>query len=145
MAMPRKDTVARISVSLPSRLLDELDLLVKRRGFHSRSQAVAALVRDGLVEMKAELGSGIMAGTINLVYDHRTRNLQAKLMGIQHKYYVMVVTSMHVHLENHHYLEVLLVQGPVKDLRKLADELASCKGVKYSKLQLAAEALPPLL
>ncbi|MCF3652384.1 nickel-responsive transcriptional regulator NikR [Synoicihabitans lomoniglobus] len=143
--MPRKDTVARFSVSLPSSLLDELDLLVKRRGFHSRSQAVAALAREGLVEMKSEEGSGTMAGTINLVYDYRTRNLQTKLMAIQHKYYVMVVTSQHVHLEHHHYLEVLLVQGPVEDLRKLTDELSACKGVKYCKLQLAAEALPPLL
>lgn len=143
--MPRKDTVARFSVSLPSSLLDELDLLVKRRGFHSRSQAVAALARDGLVEMKSEVGTGTMAGTINLVYDYRTRNLQTKLMAIQHKYYVMVVTSQHVHLEHHHYLEVLLVQGPVEDLRRLTDELAACKGVKYCKLQLAAEALPPLL
>lgn len=143
--MPRKDTLARFSVSLPSSLLDELDQLVKRRGFHNRSQAVAALAREGLVEMNTQLGSGTMAGTINLVYDHRTRNLQSKLMAIQHKYYLMVVTSQHVHLEHHHYLEVLLVQGPVPDLRKLADELTACKGVKYGKLQLAAEAMPPLL
>ena len=143
--MPTKDTVVRFSVSLPATLLDELDQLVTRRGFHSRSQAVAALTRDGLVQMKSEGGIGTMAGTINLVYDYRTRNLQTKLMGIQHKYFVMVVTSQHVHLEHHHYLEVLLVQGPVSDLQKLTDELGACKGVKYCKLQLAAEALPPLL
>jgi CopG family nickel-responsive transcriptional regulator len=86
-----------------------------------------------------------MAGTINLVYDYRKRNLQSRLMAIQHKYYLMVVTSQHVHLEHHHYLEVLLVQGPPAKLRELANELATCKGVKYCKLQLAAEALPPLL
>ncbi len=53
--MPRKDTLARFSVSLPSSLLDELDELVKRRGFQSRSQAIAALARDGLVELLFEL------------------------------------------------------------------------------------------
>ena len=143
--MPRKPTVARFSVSLPAGLLDELDEMVKRRGFQSRSQAVAGLARDGLVELQAELGTKTMAGTINLVYDYRKRNLQPRLMAIQHKYFVMVVTSLHVHLEHHHYLEVLLVQGPPPKLRQLADELATCKGVKYCKLQLAAEALPPLL
>jgi CopG family nickel-responsive transcriptional regulator len=143
--MPRKDTLARFSVSLPSSLLDELDELVRRRGFQSRSQAVAALARDGLVELEAELGTKSMAGTINLVYDYRKRNLQARLMAIQHKYYQMVVTSLHVHLEHYHYLEVLLVQGPPPELRKLADELIACKGVKSGRLQLAAEALPPLL
>jgi len=143
--MPRKQTVARFSVSLPADLLDELDEMVKRRGFQSRSQAIAALARDGLVDFQTELGTRSMAGTINLVYDYRKRNLQPRLMAIQHKYFMMVVTSLHVHLEHHHYLEVLLVQGPPPKLRQLADELATCKGVKYCKLQLAAEALPPLL
>jgi CopG family transcriptional regulator, nickel-responsive regulator len=143
--MPRKETVARFSVSLPASLLDELDEMVQRRGFKSRSQAVAGLARDGLVELQAELGTRTMAGTINLVYDYRKRNLQARLMAIQHKYYLMIVSSMHVHLEHHHYLEVLLVQGAPREVRQLADEMATCKGVKYCKLQLAAEALPPLL
>lgn len=143
--MPRKETVARFSVSLPARLLDELDEMVKRRGFHSRSQAVAALARDGLVDLQTELGTKSMAGTINLVYDYRKRNVQSKLMAIQHKYYLMVVSSMHVHLEHYHYLEVLLVQGAPKELRNLAHEMAACKGVKYCKLQLAVEAMPPLL
>ena len=57
----------------------------------------------------------------------------------------MVVTSMHVHLENHHYLEVLLVQGPAGDLRKLANKLGGCKGVKHARLHLTATAMPPLL
>ena len=143
--MPRKETVARFSVSLPASLLDELDEMVKRRGFHSRSQAVAALARDGLVDLQTELGTRSMAGTINLVYDYRKRNVQARLMAIQHKYYLMVVSSMHVHLEHYHYLEVLLVQDAPKELRNLAHEMAACKGVKYYKLQLAAEAMPPLL
>ena len=143
--MPRKETVARFSVSLPASLLDELDEMVKRRGFHSRSQAVAALARDGLVDLQTELGTKSMAGTINLVYDYGKRNVQSKLMAIQHKYYLMVVSSMHVHLEHYHYLEVLLVQGAPKELRNLANEMAACKGVKYCKLQLAVEAMPPLL
>ena len=102
--MPRKETVARFSVSLPAGLLDELDEMVQRRGFQSRSQAVAALARDGLVDLQTELGTKSMAGTIDLVYDYRKRNLQARLMAIQHKYYLMVVSSMHVHLEHYHYL-----------------------------------------
>jgi hypothetical protein len=86
--MPRKPTVARFSVSLPADLLDELDVMVRRRGFQSRSQAIAALARDGLVELQSELGTRSMAGTINLVYDYRKRNLQSRLMAIQHKYFV---------------------------------------------------------
>ncbi|HEX9782235.1 MAG TPA: nickel-responsive transcriptional regulator NikR [Opitutaceae bacterium] len=138
------DKVARFSVSLPQSLLDELDEMVARRGYQSRSQAVAALARDGLVEFASQLGTASVAGTISLVYDYRKKGLQARLAAIQHKYFILVVTSMHVHLEHHNYLEVLLVQGPASELRKLADELVTCRGVKNGRLNLTATAMPPL-
>lgn len=142
---PKRDKTARFTVSLPESLLDELDEMVRRRGYASRSQAVAALARDGLVDYAATVGTGTVAGTISLVYDHRQAGLQAKLAAIQHKFFLMVVTSMHVHLEHHNYLEVLLVQGPANKLQALADELVTVRGVKQGKLTLTATALPPLL
>jgi len=144
--MPRRrPSLARFSVSLPSDLLDELDDMVEQRKFPNRSHAIAEMAREQLIQHEQELGTERMAGTITLVYDYRKRNLQRKLADIQHRNYLMVVTSMHVHLENHHYLEVLLVQGPARTLRELADTLAACKGVKHAKLSLTATAMPPLL
>jgi CopG family transcriptional regulator, nickel-responsive regulator len=144
-AAPKPDRLARFTVSLPESLLAELDEMVRRRGYASRSQAVATLARDGLVEYAAQFGTSSVAGTISLVYDHRKAGLQAKLAAIQHRYYLMVVTSMHVHLEHHQYMEVLLVQGPADKLQALADELVTVRGVKQGKLTLTATALPPLL
>jgi len=141
----RSDKVARFSISLPESLLDELDAMVASRGFQSRSQAVAALARDGLVEFASEVGTGSVAGTISLVYDYRKKDLQARLAEIQHRYYLLIVSSMHVHLEHHNYLEVLLVQGAANELRKLTDELVTCKGVKNGRLSLTSAAIPPLL
>lgn len=141
----KKPTVARFSVSLPSDLLDELDDLVKQRRFPNRSHAIAEMARERLLDHAQELGTESMAGTISLVYDYRKRNLQRRLADIQHQHYLMVVTSMHVHLEHSLYLEVLLVQGPARELRALSDLLASCKGVKLAKLSLTATAMPPLL
>lgn len=143
-ARPRPN-LARFSVSLPSDLLDELDDMVAKRKFPSRSHAIAEMAREQLTDHAQELGTKSLAGTITLVYDYRKRNLQRQLADIQHQNFLMVVTSMHVHLENHHYLEVLLVQGPARELRRLADTLASCKGVKHAKLQLTATAMPQLL
>jgi len=141
----KRPALARFSVSLPADLLNELDDMVTRRKFPSRSHAIAEMAREQLVQHAQELGTHRMAGTITLVYDYRKRNLQRKLADIQHRNYLMVVTSMHVHLEHHHYLEVLLVQGPARVLRDLADTLAACKGVKHAKLNLTATAMPPLL
>ena len=144
--MPRaRPKLARFSVSLPSDLLEEVDAMGARRKFPSRSHAIADMAREQLLEHTQELGTKSMAGTISLVYDYRKRNLQRKLADIQHENYLMVVASMHVHLEHHHYLEVLLVQGPARELRRLADKLAGTKGVKHARLHLTATAMPPLL
>lgn len=139
------EKVARFSISIPNDLAVQLDQMVEKRGFKNRSQAVADMVRSELTDLKSEAGTESMAGTISLVYDYRKRNLQTLLSAIQHRFYLLIVTSMHVHLEHHNYLEVLLVQGPAKQLRKLADEFATCKGVKSSKLQVTDVAIPPLL
>lgn len=145
--MPKTPTakVARFSVSLPANLLDELDDMVRRRKLPNRSHAIAEMAREQLVDHAQEIGTQRMAGTITLVYDYRKRNLQRKLADIQHQNYLMVVTSTHVHLEHHHYLEVLLVQGPARDLRHLADTLGACKGVKHARLNLTSTSIPPLL
>ncbi len=143
--MPKRDKIARFSVSLPESLLTQLDDMVQSRGYPSRSHAVAALTRDGLVDYAVQLGTKPVAGTISLVYDHTTKGLQAKLAAIQHNYYLMVVSSMHVHLEDHNYMEVLLVQGKADELQKLSNELATCRGVKTGKLNLTATTIPPLL
>jgi CopG family nickel-responsive transcriptional regulator len=143
--MAPREKVARFSISLPAGLAAQLDGMVGGRGFKNRSQAIAEMVRTHLSELKVEEGTGSTAGTISLVYDYRKRNLQTTLSAIQHKYYLLIVSSMHVHLEHHHYLEVLLVQGPPRQVRKLADELITCKGVQHGKLQLTAVGIPPLL
>ncbi len=143
--MSEKAKVARFSISLPAGLAAQLDDRVGTRGYKNRSQAIAEMVRSQLSELKIEAGTGSTAGTISLVYDYRKRNLQTTLSAIQHKYYLLIVSSMHVHLEHHHYLEVLLVQGPPRQVRQLADELTTCKGVKHGKLQLTAVGIPPLL
>jgi CopG family transcriptional regulator, nickel-responsive regulator len=143
--MGRKDSVVRFGISLPADLADHLDRTVARRGFKNRSQAITEMLRAQLSETEISDGTASTAGTISLVYDHRKRNLQSILQEIQHRYYLLIVTSMHVHLENHNYMEVLLVQGPQKKLQELADELTTCKGVKHAKLQLTAVGIPPLL
>lgn len=143
--MPPKDTVARFSISLPAGLAQQLDKTVTKRGFKNRSQAIAEMIRTQMSGHEVETGTASTAGTLSLVYDHRRRNLQAELSAIQHKYYLLIVSSMHVHLEHQNYMEVLLVQGPPKQLHELADELITVKGVKHGKLQLTAVGIPPLL
>jgi CopG family nickel-responsive transcriptional regulator len=145
MARPRKkSTASRISISLPSTLYDELDAMVAIRGYASRSEAISKMISERLVQHQQQLGRQIMAGTITLIYDHSKNGLQSRLMKIQHNYLKEIISSQHVHLENHHSLEVLLVQGPGFRLKRIADELITCRGVKHGYLNVTSTILPPI-
>lgn len=136
--------VSRISVSLPGALLEELDGMVTRRGFVSRSQAVSDMVNATLVEHKRKLGSQVMVGTITLHYDRSIPGLQKKLADIQFKYIDEVISSLHVHLSHDEMLEVILIQGRAQQLQEITDEMMTRRGVITGQLQVLAAAIPPI-
>ena len=98
----------RFSISMDGELVKRLDVMTRVKGFSNRSQAVSTLVEQGLIENEGRLGTHEIVGTITLVYDHHKRNLQAILTDIQHDSGNLVISTMHVHLNNHMCLEVLV-------------------------------------
>jgi CopG family nickel-responsive transcriptional regulator len=136
--------VSRISISLPESLLTQLDEMVRQRGFESRSQAVAEMVSRQVTAHKKELGSEVMAGTITLLYDHSTPQLQKSLADLQHEHISAVISSLHVHLMHSQTMEVILVQGPAAELQLLADMMITQRGVISGELQLNTTLLPQL-
>jgi len=130
----KKETVSRFSVSLPPSLLRQLDQMSGEKGYDNRSQSIADMIRDHLVEHRQRFGNEDIAGTITLVYDHHKPHLQATLTDIQHDHHDVILSTVHVHLDHHNCLEVLLVRGKAPVVRKIADELISAKGVKHGKL-----------
>ena len=136
--------VSRISVSLPEELVVDLDRMVARRGFESRSQAIGEMINQQLAEHQQQLGEEVMVGTVTLFYDHSTRGLQKQLADLQHQYIDEVISSLHVHLEHNQTMEVILVQGPAVKLQAIADEMITQRGVITGRLQLLAAGIPPL-
>lgn len=129
-----KAALCRFSLSMPEDLVAQLDSMCAAKGYESRSQAVADMVRDALVEHRANTGSREIAGNITLVYDHHKRNIQAQLTRIQHDHGPVVISTLHVHLDHHNCMEVLAVRGSAKTVRGLADRLIAVKGIKHGKL-----------
>lgn len=140
----KKQLAERISLSLPSELVRGLDGLVDCRGFSNRSQAVREMLHQELARQARDEGNEVLAGTITLFYDDSRPNLRSRLAEIQRAHIDEVISSQHVLLENRHTMEVLLVQGPARTLREIADELVSCKGVSTGGLSLTQSVLPPL-
>lgn len=130
----KKDPVTRFSVSLPGSLLKQLDAMARDKGYDNRSLAVADMIRGTLVEHEQQLGDRDIAGTITLVYDHHRPNVMEALTDLQHDHGATIISTLHVHLDHHNCLEVLVVRGPAAEVKSIADRLIAVKGVKHGKL-----------
>ena len=126
----------RFSVSMPAELVRQLDAMLHAKGFANRSQALGELVRARLVEHHQEAGDRELAGTITLVYDHHKPHLQTALTDIQHDHHGVIISTLHVHLDHHHCMEVLAVRGAAARIRSIADALTSAKGVQHGQLTI---------
>jgi len=79
-----------------------------------------------------------MVGTITLVYDHHVHDLAEKLTEQQHAHNDQIISSLHVHLDAHNCLEVLVSRGKASEVKRIADELLGVKGVKHGKLVMTS-------
>ena len=131
--------VTRFGVSLDEKLLRQFDRLIVRKGYANRSEALRDLIRESLVRDQWELGTEEAVGTITLVYDHDTRDLADKLTDLQHAHYESIVSTLHVHLDPHHCLEVLVLRGTARTLKEIADRLIGTRGVKHGTFSATTE------
>lgn len=123
--------VERFGVSMEGDLLAKFDRIIARKGYRSRSEAIRDLVRKQLVEQEWEDPKSEVVGTVTLVYPHHEHRLADGLAALQHRYHEAVVSSTHVHLDEGNCLEVVILRGKSKRVRKIADALVSTKGVRH--------------
>ncbi len=128
--------IARFGVSIDNQLIKKFDALIARKGYATRSEAIRDMIRDTLVEEEWESGEQETVGTITIVYNHHTRELDHALTGMQHKSFHQIISALHVHLDAHNCLEVLVVKGKSRAVKKIADRLIGTKGVKHGKLTM---------
>ena len=127
-------SLIRFGISLDRVLLERFDRLTDKKGYSSRSEAIRDLIRDSLVMEEWESDTVETVGTITIVYSHDTRELTDILMDLQHLYFHSIISSMHIHLDEHNCLEVIVVRGKAKDIKAIADRLIGTRGVKHGKL-----------
>ncbi|HOV64517.1 MAG TPA: nickel-responsive transcriptional regulator NikR [Spirochaetia bacterium] len=123
----------RFGISLESDLSDQFDEYIRERGYTNRSEAIRDLIRDALIKRLWSEGEAEAAGAAVIVYNHHLHELSKKLTDIQHDHFELVVSTMHVHLDHYNCLEVVLLKGKAKEIRKLADTLIAVRGVKHGQ------------
>jgi CopG family nickel-responsive transcriptional regulator len=129
--------IVRFSVSLEADLLEQFDRYCKEGKFATRSEAIRQLLRESLTAHAWESDAQDAAATLTIVYDHHRTHLADRLLELQHRHTDMVVSTMHVHLDHHNCLEVIVLRGRAGALQKVASELRGLKGIHKGQLVLA--------
>ena len=134
----------RVTISLPDTVYQQFEGLMQERGFQNRSQAISEVLTQHIADYYSLKGNRLMAGTITLFYDHKRYGIKQQIADIQHENIREVISSLHVLLQNSNTMEVILVQGPAKKLRQIANKLLAVKGVLTGRLNLTRTLMPPI-
>jgi len=128
--------IERIGVSLDKELLAAFDGLIGKRGYPSRSEAIRDLIRDQISTERLADPKAEAVATVFLVYEHHSTKLMGMLADLQHSHFLQVASSMHIHLDKHNCLEVIVLRGPVGEINKTAEHIISLKGVRFGRINL---------
>ena len=133
-----KDPMVRFSVAIGGELLQKFDQYRELHRHPNRSEAVRGLMRAALLEEVITNDESEAMGVVTLIYDHHASRISRRLTDLQHHHLDQVVTTTHVHLDERRCLEVILLRGPTRQIRDLADDLIGTKGVETGRLVLAS-------
>ncbi|OBV28874.1 nickel responsive regulator [Helicobacter sp. CLO-3] len=137
-----ENKVVRFSISLEPNLLALLDTRFLHKGYSSRSELVRDLIRQRLVEEQWKDKNEIQNAVLVIVYDHHQRELNQRIIDIQHKAGhegLEILCSTHVHIDLCNCLETIILRGMAQQIEQFALDLAGLRGVKFSKLTRASK------
>jgi CopG family nickel-responsive transcriptional regulator len=134
------DDIERISLTLPSSMVDRLDGIVDDWEYASRSEAIRDSLRDFFANYEWETGGEARHhGTIVVVHDHHVSGIADDLQTIQHEMADAITSVQHIHLSHDTCMETLVVEGAASDITELANRIRALRGVQQVKVVVVDE------
>lgn len=131
--------IIRVGVTFPPDLLKDLDEVIGKMGYESRSKAIHDAVRLFVSERKSlQEDESTQRGVLLMVYDHEVKGLESELTEVQHFYSSLISSTMHVHISKRDCLEAIAVRGKASAIRKLSSQLVTKRGVKILKTMIVS-------
>jgi len=130
--------LVRFGVSIDEKLLDRFDRHILEKGYVNRSEAIRDLIRDALVIDQIQDSEANSFGTLTIIYNHHHSDMSDKLNELQHNHFNNIVSTTHVHLDEHNCLEVLILKGKAGVIKSIADTILATKNVKHGRFVIAS-------
>ena len=121
-------------MSLPKKVLDEFDEVLKDRGYKARSKGIRDALKDYILRYQwMNEMEGERIGLITVIYDHHFTGLLEKLRDIQYEYRDYIKTVMHKDMTETSSIEAIVVHGDVKLLHNITGKIKGLNGVEKVK------------
>lgn len=130
--------IVRFGVSIDEKLLKKFDSIIEDKGYVNRSEAIRDLIRDMMVSDSISDPDADAIGTLTMIYSHDTREISDKLNDTQHHHFGSIISTTHIHLDEHNCLEVIIMKGKAKTIQSISDKLLSIKNVRHGKVTITA-------
>jgi CopG family transcriptional regulator, nickel-responsive regulator len=130
------EKVIRKGIAFEPEQLKEYDKLINKKGYNNRSEAIRDLIRKELIEEKIKNPEEFMMASLTIVYNHHEHEVQHNLTHLQHHHPDLIRSTLHIHMSKEDCMEVLILQGKVKDITHFSDQILAEKGVNHGRLVL---------
>lgn len=129
-------SVERVGVSFEPVLLNKFDILIKKRGYTNRSEAIRDLIRKEIIESGIKEDNSEVIGTLTIIYDHEIGNVTDKLLHLQHHHHNEITFTTHIHIDDRLCLEIVVIRGQSNRVKKFAENVKALKGIKHGQLAI---------
>jgi CopG family nickel-responsive transcriptional regulator len=127
--------MAIISLSIPDKLIAQIDQAVKEKGYASRSEITRQALRLYLTEdLKIEDINQEAVATVTLIYKETAD--RRRLLETQHVHSGLVSTFLHTHIHKGFCLEVIILKGQGDLIRKFIDNLRQNEEIIQIKISV---------
>ena len=127
----------RITITIDDDLLEKFDKLIQLKGYSNRSEGIRDAVRDLLADQQITANEeATCVGCVVYMYNHKERALSSRLVETQHHNHDVPTATLHLHVDAENCLEATVLNGTIRQVRKLADQITSQTGVKHGRLHL---------
>ncbi len=125
-----------ISLSIPDKLITQIDQTMKEKGYASRSEITRQALRHYLTEdLKIEdIHNEETVATATLIYKENINRQQ--LSETQHLHSGLVTTFLHTHIHQGYCLEVIILKGQAHLIKKFIDKLRQNEHITQIKISI---------
>lgn len=125
----------RITITIEDDLLSELDAFMERSGAFNRSEAIRDLVRRGLAET-GTTDDALCYGIISYALNHGVRNLASRVPQTRLDRHDQTVAALSVPVDHSSSVDVVVMHGPLNDVKSYAQALFLERGVMHGQVSL---------